>query len=82
MLLEDSKSNDVELNEFEATFIEMNEFKKRKIDNFVSQFISLDNIEVTSNAAERLFSRAKLYSSDRITLNYFLFYGTTEVFGM
>ena len=62
---EDSKSNDVELNEFEATFIEMNELKKRKIDNYVSQYISLDNIEATSNAAERLFSRAKLYSSDR-----------------
>ena len=25
----------------------------------------MDNIEPTSNAAERLFSRAKLYSSDR-----------------
>ena len=62
---EDSKSNDVELNEFEATFNEMNELKKRKIDNYVSQYISLDYIEATSNAAERLFSRAKLYSSDR-----------------
>ena len=43
----------------------INESKRRKIDDFVSKYISLDNIEPTSNAAERLFSRAKLYSSDR-----------------
>ncbi len=39
--------------------------KKRKTEEFISNYISLDNIEPTSNAAERLFSRAKLYSSDR-----------------
>ena len=61
---EETKNND-DINEFEASYNEINELKKRKIDDFVSKYISLDNIEPTSNAAERLFSRAKLYSSDR-----------------
>ena len=59
---ETKTDNNDEVNEYEASYNEINDLKKRKIE---SKYISLDNIEPTSNCAERLFSRAKLYSSDR-----------------